>query len=393
LVLDFLLVRPQATAGRIADHLDLPISTAVSALSRLQEKGLVARGVSGASTGHAHNQGRSRGRPTLPYRVQLPGSVAAIIFDGLQIAGAIFDADGQQFAERTTDMAPVSGRDQAVDFVGQLLATLLTQAELPRDQLTYLAISLNAVRTNHGTLCSSVLPWANDDLTGYLQQKLSLPVYIITDSTLVSEFQQVADPTPESMLNFSIGDGVSCHAMLFGQSFSGHNSLSGELGHITVDTQGPKCGCGKRGCLEAYCNGPAICQMLLNGLDDHENSSLDHHCLMNASARTAMDHVWQAWNQNDHYTRLAMTPILDRIAWGLSLAVNLIDPDLVRISGYVMQGRQAWIDYVSKRVRSDLIHGERRELVIESGHTCVIDQLRVIARNAMSEYRHEGIPS
>lgn len=372
-VFDYLLTRQEATVAQVADHLDLPVSTAVNVLARLAQRGAVARTAPVI---------QGRGRPLLPYRVQLPGPVATILFDGSLLAGAIINPQLGCLAERVIDLVRVDGRAQAIQLAEQLLATLLATANIRRDDLAYVALGLNAMRVGPRTLTSSVLPWASGELPAALARKLRVPVKLVSWSEIAAEFHHLPDPVPQSLLYLRVGDGVSCRAMIFGRIPPGHNHLAGELGHVTLDPgdpQAPRCGCGRSGCLEAYASGPAICRALAGGLKRGVKSRLDPHLLRAGATRPAIEHIWRAWEQGDAYTRRTMAPIFDRLAWGLSMPINIIDPDLVRVGGYVLRDRQAWIDELSKRLRPYLFNGSKRKLILESGRARLEDQQRVAA--------------
>jgi len=377
-VFDYLLLRPATTVPQVAEYFSLPSSTAVSVLNRLQAKGLVGRRREAIGEDE-HRSSRPRGRPTMFYHVQLPGPVAAFFFDASQLAGAVFDVNGSTLARQELDLVQVDGPEGAIRLIDQLLADLLIKADVARSELACVALSINAVRTKRGVLTSSVLPWATEELDALASNQLHLPVRIAPAVTLLAEYQRLSDPLPEAMLNFRVGDGVSCHSIIHGKLSGGRNNLAGELGHVTVDPEGPKCGCGKRGCLEAYVGAQALCRTLLDQLKQGAASSLDAHHLERSAGRSAIEHVWQRWQQGDTLTRHVMDESLDLIAWALSLAVNLYDPDLIRVGGHVLQGRQAWIDEIEKRVRPHLVNGKARELAIESAQVNMGDMLRLTA--------------
>lgn len=378
-VFDHLLVRPGATAGQLASHFRLAASTIASALQRMEEKGLVRR---------EESRVRGRGRPTVPYALQLPGPVVTVLLDGSVVAAAVLAQSGHVRSQRRLDVPRIDSQAQAVGLVAARIADVLQEAGLRQRQAAYVAVALNAVRTSRGLLTSSVLPWAQDHLEQEIAAASGIPTRLITAASLLAEYARVPDPAPACMLHFRAGDGVSCHGVMRGRPIDGFNGLAGELGHVTVDPDGPRCGCGKRGCLETYCSGPAIVAAV-QAAERRPRIRPPTDALIPGAVRTAMEVVWQRWIAGDRAVRRVLDSVLDRLAWGLAVAVSLYDPDLVRVGDYVFRGHLEWLAELEKRARMHLIHGQRRELRIEPGGAGLDDVLRVAAYRALADQRRQ----
>lgn len=377
-VLDFILRRPETTVQQVADHLDLSASTVANVCARLLDKQLVVRGPSVAE---------GRGRPAATYRAALPGDVAVVSFDGSRVSAALFDDNAEPLATHHTDLVRVDKMEDAVNVVDDMAARILSIAHRNRRDLHVLVITLNALRSSRGKVSSSsVLPWVNDKLPAALRRRLGIDVQIVPGGILMAEFEHIDDPDIETMVRFNVGDGVSSHAMILGRAAAGLNGLAGELGHITLDAQGPRCGCGKRGCVEAMVSGPAIRNTLRAAVDETKTkTSLDPTTLAGRSVRLAIDHIWQCWSDGDKLARRAMDDVLDQLAWAMSISLTLFDPDLVRIDGYVLRDRQAWIDELIRRVRPQLLRGSSRKIIIEPARATVLDQQRIAAYYALAD--------
>ena len=111
--------------------------------------------------------------------------------------------------------------------------------------------------------------------------------------------------------------GVGAGIIVGNELFHGANGTAGEIGHITIDDQGPLCRCGKRGCLEAYTSTPFIEQRMagqMPGADDIDNV-VAAALAGNVAARRALEEAGL------HLGR------------GLASIVNLINPSVVVIGG------------------------------------------------------------
>ena len=377
-LLEHLFVRPGCTVAYLAQRLAVSTSTIISAIGRLQDKGLVAAGQSLAT---------GRGRPSLAYSPRFEGPVGVCFIDGSQLAAAVFDSEGQLLAESRMEYVTIENRDHATRLACEAMSDVTTQAEIRIADLSFVALTFNALRTPEGVLSSSVLPWATTELGDQVASRLGSPVcVVVTSSMLLAEYQHMPDLLPDCLLSFSVGDGVSAHAVLMGKIGRGHNGLSGEIGHVTIEPDGAMCGCGRRGCVETVCSGPAIRRRLLSALSQGARSSLDAKAIELASAPSAIEQLWQAQQAGDAFACEFIDDVIDRIAWVLSMAIALHDPQLIRVRGYVLHHRQPWIDSVRQRVLEKYaMRGSQRDLNIEPGKADVQDVLRVTAYAALKQ--------
>jgi glucokinase len=172
---------------------------------------------------------------------------------------------------------------------------------------------------------------------------------------------------------------VSAHMIDSGQYLAGRHSLAGELGHVTVDPSGILCGCGRRGCLETICSGPAITRRAIDDLRHGVRSALRLAELEALPPRDAMQHIWQAWERGDTFAHAMMDAVFDQLAWGLGLVVNLFDPDVIVAGGYVLKDRPAWVSEIERRAQRWILHAAKRRTTLIPAQATLEDELRVAA--------------
>ena len=91
-------------------------------------------------------------------------------------------------------------------------------------------------------------------MAGPVGEALGLPTALINDARAfgLAELRLGAARNASSMIGFTLGTGVGGVIAIDGRVYQGHDGTGGELGHQTIDPDGPWCGCGNRGCLEAF---------------------------------------------------------------------------------------------------------------------------------------------
>ena len=132
----------------------------------------------------------------------------------------------------------------------------------------------------NGTIVDAVnLPWAKGKtvpLKDYINVKLGLPVTVTNDANAAAEGEMIYG-NAKGMKNFieiTLGTGVGSGIVINGQVVYGHDGFAGELGHTTaVRNNGRACGCGKQGCLEAYCSAIGVAKTAREWLEMSDEPS------------------------------------------------------------------------------------------------------------------------
>jgi glucokinase len=103
-------------------------------------------------------------------------------------------------------------------------------------------------------------PWAGRPVAGPVGDALGLPAALINDARAfgLAELRLGAGRGASSMIGFTLGTGIGGVVAIDGRVLLGHDGTTGELGHQTIDPDGPWCGCGNRGCLEAFARADQI---------------------------------------------------------------------------------------------------------------------------------------
>jgi len=102
--------------------------------------------------------------------------------------------------------------------------------------------------------------WADRPVAGPVAEALDLPAVLINDARAfgLAELRLGAGRGARAMVGLTLGTGVGGVLAIDGRVVQGHDGTAGEVGHQTIDPDGPWCGCGNRGCLEAFARADQI---------------------------------------------------------------------------------------------------------------------------------------
>jgi glucokinase len=103
-------------------------------------------------------------------------------------------------------------------------------------------------------------PWAGQPVAGPIGEAIGLPAVLVNDARAfgLAELRLGAGRGASSMIGLTLGTGVGGVIAIDGRVHQGHDGTAGEIGHQTIDPDGPLCGCGNRGCVEAFARADRI---------------------------------------------------------------------------------------------------------------------------------------
>lgn len=187
-------------------------------------------------------------------------SVVAVDIGGSSIKGALVDADGGVTAVRRNRVADIA-EGQLVDVVCNTVDDLL--AEAPTRASDPVAIGLSVcglVDEQAGVAVSSMLLGWRDVPFRNLLKTRGLPIAFLHDVSAgaYAEASCGAAVGHDNWLFLALGTGLGATFVLNGRPYRGSNGRGGELAHVVVRPDGPRCRCGKRGCAEMLSSADAV---------------------------------------------------------------------------------------------------------------------------------------
>jgi glucokinase len=180
--------------------------------------------------------------------------------------------------------------------------------------------------------------WINVPVTPTIEAATGYPTFLINDvrAFTVAESEIGAAKGADTALFLAVGTGIGGGVVAHGQTLFGLGGAAGEIGHLIVVADGPRCGCGNRGCVEALASGPAIIAEANRRIVQGFTTAL-HSMNGGDLSKTTPEFVAQAAAAGDKDA----IEVLERAGYYLGLAVAgaiaLVAPEVVVIGGGVAQ--------------------------------------------------------
>jgi len=254
----------QRTVGRVTGLDKATVSTVVG---QLAGAGLIAHG-SRVSSGR-------QGRPEIALSIPASaGSVVGALLEPGRIDLIVADLAGEVLVRDR-----MVGGNRVEDMITRLVAGL--RDLMPRiagGRILALGVGIPALIDDDGRLLVAPnLGWRDLPISRLLSDRLPYPVVVENDTNAaaVAERRFGSCRSVDDFIYLAVHSGVGGALFLDGSLYRGAGGLAGEVGHIEVVENGRRCGCGARGCLEAYLSEPALRSQLLElGVDVEDTAGI-----------------------------------------------------------------------------------------------------------------------
>ena len=186
----------------------------------------------------------------------------------------------------------------------------------------------------------------------HVEAVFKVPVAFQNDANAAAcgEYWAGAGRGTRSMGLFTLGTGIGGGIILDGRVVEGQHSHGAELGHLKIELTRPRlCGCGKRGCLEAYASAIAVVKRTREALAEDGGRSSLHALLQTRPELTARD-VFTAAAAGDALADRIVEETAFYLALGASNLMHTIDPDVVVFAGGMTAAGESFLARIRRHV-------------------------------------------
>lgn len=251
--------------------------------------------------------------------------------------------------------------DKGQDFISkrtvELASQVISEAKLP-DDAEIVAIGVGAAgqidREKGVILDAPNLGVHNLNLSELLGKEFSKPVAVGNDVEVatVGELYYGSGRGYKNFVCIFVGTGIGGGIVQNGHMYTGESGTAGEIGHVTIDAGGRLCGCGNRGCLEAYASRTAITKAIMAEIHHGRSSVLADEAaqqLKQGEAIIRSGLLANAIKQEDALTIEVVTEAADYLGYGLGSVINFYNPECIILGGGVIESIDLLFERASSR--------------------------------------------
>jgi len=277
---------------------------------------------------------------------------------GTKVAAGLVDATGEIICK---GRAPMNAHGTAEEGLASVLAAMddaleASRAARPNAQIAGIGIcSPGPLDPRSGVVINPPnLPcWRNFPLAAEVSRKRGVRVHVENDANAaaLAEFLWGAGRGYKIVFYATLGTGIGTGLVLDGRIYNGRTGAATEGGHMTIDYRGPKCGCGKYGCIEALASGPAIAARAraVIATAGPRGARLAELAGENLEALHSED-VAAAWRAGDPLAAEILAERMDLLAIWLGNIIDLLEPNVIIFGGGIGELASEWFGHIRSKL-------------------------------------------
>lgn len=274
--------------------------------------------------------------------------VVAVDLGGTKIYTALVDLDGNMVNEKIVSTEADKGVETIVNNIKSTINYVINGID--KNNIKAIGIGSPGPLDVKKRLIVAPpnLPFKNYNIVEELKNTYELPTFLDNDANAatLAEYMFGVGKGTENMVYVTVSTGIGGGAILNGKIYRGSTSNALEVGHTTVSENGPRCGCGNKGCSERMSSGTAIMKRAVEAVNSNVKTSLKDY--ENVSAKE----VFIEAAKGDYVANDILNESLSYLGLVVSNVMNTLDPDMVVLGGGVINGGDIVIEKVREVVNS-----------------------------------------
>jgi glucokinase len=275
---------------------------------------------------------------------------------GTKIAGYLIDGEGT-ILRKTMTNTPAESADATLEAMADMVRAVASEGA----RAVGIGIA-GMIEFGSGVMrYGPHLAFRDVPLRERMAEMTGLPCLVDNDANAAAwcEYRVGAGRGTMDMLLVTVGTGIGGGIVSGGRLFRGAHGLGAEIGHVVVERNGPLCGCGNRGCLEAVASGRAIDRL------GREAAEADSRSLMvelagGDPATVTGPMVVEAAFAGDAAATEVLSEVGRRLGQGIAGMVNVLDPEIVVVGGGAISAGDLLLEPARETFASSVMGREHR---------------------------------
>jgi len=265
--------------------------------------------------------------------------VLSVDIGGTKIVAALVSDKGRVMAKERCFSLADEGPQLVISRIFSTVDSLLSLQNVDLSQLDSISIAAaGAIDSEKGlvTLSPNLPHWDDVPLRDIVKEKYGIDTFLINDASAgaLGEHEFGAGKGVNNLIYLTVGTGIGGGIVMGGRLYCGKSGSAGEIGHTTIDVNGPRCNCGNIGCLEMLASGTAMAREAIKRIRQGEKSSLVEMVRGEVENITA-EEVSVAAQGGDSLASEVISQAATSLGAGMVNLVNTFNPEMIIVGGGV----------------------------------------------------------
>ena len=258
---------------------------------------------------------------------------------GTKILSGIFSSSLKCIGRSKMSTKPERGPEVVIERIAHCIQDAVDECDLDLKQVRGIGIGApGSVDPDNGkVMFAGNLGWKDVSLKKELEKQLDLPVFLGNDCNIctLGVHEVELDGKPRNMMGIFLGTGIGGGLIIEGKLYHGFNRTAGEIGHMVLEVNGPKCTCGNKGCWEAFSSRSALFRQVQQAVKEGQKTILTE-MLGNDLKDLRSGDLRKAIKQGDKFVEHIVEEAAKYNGVAVANLINIINPEVVVIGGGLM---------------------------------------------------------
>jgi len=281
--------------------------------------------------------------------------VLGVDIGGTKIAAAVVTEEGKVISRDYSPTSAQAGLQVVIDSIFTTIDRAISSSNVGLSQLCGIGIAAAGIidSENGKVIFSPNLPgWHEVPLGDAVHQRFNVSTYLGNDASLAAlgEWRFGVKKQVANLIYITVSTGIGGGIICNGKLYTGVLGAGGEIGHMTIDVNGPRCNCGNVGCWETLASGTALAREAVKHIKEGASTSIVEFAggdLTRVDAKV----VFEAAKQGDRLANELIARLGYYLGVGLTNVVNIFNPELILIGGGVAKMGDLLLDPAIKVVK------------------------------------------
>src|SRR4051812_29492809 len=269
-----------------------------------------------------------------------PDCFVGVDLGGTKIYAGVFNSSLECIGTVRLSTKSQRGPEAVIDRIARCVKDAVDECDLELNRVKAVGIGApGAVDPEVGrVIFAPNLQWKDVPLKKSLEKLLGIPVCVENDANIctIGVYHAEMKSKPRDLVGIFIGTGIGGGLVVDGQLYSGFNHAAGEIGHMVIDVDGPKCACGNKGCFEALASRTAIFQHIHAAIKDGEKTILTEMLGAGLEDLRSGD-LRKAIRRGDKLVDRIVAEAAEYIGIAVANLINILNPEVVVLGGGVIE--------------------------------------------------------
>lgn len=364
IVLEMIRTQGPINKAEIARKAELSIPTVMKITEEFERQNLVKTIGKGESTGGK--------RPDLLEFVSNAYYITGIDIGRHYVKIVIIDMAAVIMSKECfpTTEEDIKKPEQFLEKIASHVEALIIKSGISKERFMGIGIGMPGILdyAKGDVIFSPDFNWVNVPLMRIFQNRLPDFRILLENANralAIGEYTYGAAKNAEYILCINLGYGIGAAIIENGELLYGKSGTCGEFGHMIMESDGPLCDCGNRGCLEALASGNAIAKRMEQEIKEGKQSLVSR--MVSEQGRIEAEMVFEAARAGDTLSRKVIEEAMEYVGIAIASSINLLDPDTIILAGGLTKSQDIFFEQMQKTVEKYKMKYTGKNVVIRIG--------------------------